>query len=121
MRPQVIVIATALACLAACPDAPGDAHDGGGEGLPGLVLRDLKVEPNPANVLSCFVTWSTDAPATSAVEFGPGGKLAWRLRFAPDMSARRGARGPAAAPMAPIVFVDAGSGDVLGLVNGLIR
>ncbi len=70
-----------LACLCGCPDEPADPDDGGaGEGLAGLTLRDLKVEHNPANVLSCFVSWTTAVPATSAVLFGPAGKLAWRVR-----------------------------------------
>ena len=43
----------------------GCAEDGGA-----LVLTDLVVEDNPGNVLSCFVRWTTDEPASSWVEFG---------------------------------------------------
>ena len=37
------------------------------------------VAPNPANLLSCFVRWTTDVPATSAVEFGEGESYAYRV------------------------------------------
>ena len=81
-RPWLMFLLAGLGCQAACSPPPGEAHDGGGEGIPGLALGDLKVTPNPANVLSCFVSWTTPTPATSAVEFGPAGKLAWRVRHA---------------------------------------
>ena len=78
---RAMLLATILGCLCACQGPPGEARDGGGEGIVvGMALRDLTVEPNPRNVLSCFVTWTTNIPATSAVEFGPAGKRAWRVR-----------------------------------------
>lgn len=33
-------------------------------------LTALAVEPNPNSVLSCFVSWTTDVPANSIVQFG---------------------------------------------------
>jgi hypothetical protein len=36
-------------------------------------LTELTIEDNPNNVLSCFVSWTTDVPATSTVEFGADG------------------------------------------------
>lgn len=36
-------------------------------------LSGLQVSPNPNNVLSCIVTWTTDVDATSEVRFGVGG------------------------------------------------
>jgi|GEM_PF-3434165 len=47
-----------------------------------------------------------------------GGKLAWRLRFPPAPSQTPG-RSPHL--YAPVVFVDAVSGEVLALRNGLVR
>jgi hypothetical protein len=47
-----------------------------------------------------------------------GGKLAWRLHF-PPAPARQG--GPVSLSYAPIVFVDASTGEVLALRNGLVR
>src|SRR6187399_1907969 len=34
------------------------------------VVSGLLVEPNPNNVLSCFVSWTTDVAASSEVRFG---------------------------------------------------
>lgn len=36
------------------------------------VISGLVVEPNPNNTLSCYVSWVTDQPATSEVQFGEG-------------------------------------------------
>lgn len=38
-----------------------------------LTLNSLKIEANPKNVLSCFVSWQTAQPATSVVQFGVDG------------------------------------------------
>ena len=38
-----------------------------------LEIRDIEVLDNPQNVLSCYVNWSTNRPATSRVEFGEEG------------------------------------------------
>ena len=79
-RRQVVSLPGVLLCaLAACQTPPSGAPDAGTNGA-GLAIRELLVEPNPANVLSCFVRWSTDLPATSVVEFGAAGKLAFRVR-----------------------------------------
>ena len=37
------------------------------------VVSGLLIEPNPNNVLSCFVSWTTDVAASSEVEFGVDG------------------------------------------------
>ena len=37
------------------------------------VVSGLLIEPNPTNVLSCFVSWTTDAPSSSEVQFGVDG------------------------------------------------
>lgn len=91
----------------------------------------MPLEARPAQVLDVEQARAAARASLSAL-VGQGaadqvwyqGKLAWRLRFAPDLSARRAGHAKAgitSAPMAPIVFVDAGSGEVLGFVNGLIR
>jgi hypothetical protein len=59
---------------------PGGA---GGQGTsdPGSApasITALKIEPNPKNVLSAFVSWTTDKPADSVVQFGEG-KLEWEI------------------------------------------
>ncbi|HWP07765.1 MAG TPA: aryl-sulfate sulfotransferase [Polyangiaceae bacterium] len=52
----------------------GAAGAGGGSGGGAAVaLSGLKIEPNPNSVLSCYVSWTTDAAATSTVQFGVGG------------------------------------------------
>ena len=47
-----------------------------------------------------------------------GGKLAWRLRFPPYVARPASPSGPA---YAPIAFVDAATGELLALRNGLVR
>jgi hypothetical protein len=44
---------------------------GGGGGAP--VISGLMITANPNSVLSCFVSWTTDKAATSAVQFGQNG------------------------------------------------
>lgn len=34
------------------------------------IISELTIEPNPNNVLSCFVNWKTDVAASSVVQFG---------------------------------------------------
>lgn len=48
----------------------GGSSAGAGGGTGSLALT---IEPNPNNVLSCFVSWKTAAPANSVVDFGVGG------------------------------------------------
>jgi hypothetical protein len=36
------------------------------------VISGLVVEPNPNSTISCYVSWVTDQPATSEVQFGAG-------------------------------------------------
>lgn len=63
MRPGVQLFLSVA--LVACGEA------GVGEEQPRApTVSELRIEPNPKNTLSCFVSWRTDVPATSAVEFG---------------------------------------------------
>ena len=62
MRRAGVVV---LLLLAAC-----DAEPPVGE-------LDLTVEANPHNTLSFFARWTTEEPATTRVEFGPGGEVAF--------------------------------------------
>ena len=46
----------------------------GGSTPPGsLTLSGLKIDPNPRMTLSCYVSWTTSAAASSEVQFGVGG------------------------------------------------
>ena len=54
-----------------------------------LAIRDLVVTPNPESVLSCIVTWTTDRPASSIVDFGEGTALAWRVHDETLVTAHR--------------------------------
>ncbi len=53
------------ACLTLALAATGCVADPGS-----LQPQGVEVVPNPNNVLSCFVRWTTGQPATSRVEFG---------------------------------------------------
>lgn len=57
----------------------GAVPDGGSSEDVELGILGLVVEPNPRNALSCLVRWTTGAPATSEVRFGPG-ELTHRVR-----------------------------------------
>jgi hypothetical protein len=49
---------------------------GGGAVDPGVApsgISGLTISPNPKNVLSCFVSWTTDRAASSTVQFGQNG------------------------------------------------
>jgi hypothetical protein len=61
--------------LATGGDTGGDGASGtgGAAALPAPVVSGLVVEPNPNSTLSAYVSWTTDVPADSAVEFGVGG------------------------------------------------
>jgi hypothetical protein len=61
----------------------GGMVSGGGNGAGGMLGSSgtgalmggltLTIDPNPNSVLSCFVSWKTDAPANSVVQFGVSG------------------------------------------------
>lgn len=61
------------------PD-PGPTAGNGSGGTPAElppgdtppVISGLQVEDNPNNTVSCYVSWTTDVPATSEVQFGIG-------------------------------------------------
>ena len=59
-RPSLLAALASLAALLGCPTAE-------------TTLADVQIAENPANVLSCFVRWTTDEPASSRVEFGEDG------------------------------------------------
>ena len=42
----------------------------GGSGSGSVTISGLKIDPNPKNVLSCFVSWTTNTAANSVVQFG---------------------------------------------------
>jgi len=67
------LIALALLALAGCPEDPPASDDDDSAGEAALLLDDLEIEINPTNVLSAYVRWHTDVPATSRIEFGEGG------------------------------------------------
>lgn len=57
----------------------GGAHDGGagqndgGDGaLDRLAVSGLTIEANPNMTISCFVSWTTNLPSSSEVDFGTG-------------------------------------------------
>jgi hypothetical protein len=62
------------------PGTPGDAaagtDAGAGDGGPLDVapprVSNLTIEPNPNNVLSCYVSFETDEPVSAEVQFGVG-------------------------------------------------
>ena len=56
-----------LACLVALAACAGPADK--------PTITGLAVEANPNSVLSAFVSWTTDRPASSAVQFGQLGQL----------------------------------------------
>ena len=51
--------------------AGGIQNSSGGSGSTGTLT--LTIEANPNSVLSCYVSWKTDAAANSVVDFGVGG------------------------------------------------
>lgn len=58
--------------------AGGEAgEDSGGA----LAISNLQIDPNPNMTISCFVSWTTQVPASSEVDFGEGG-YAFRIRDA---------------------------------------
>jgi len=51
----------------------GSGADGVDEPLGDFEITELRVEHNPNSVLSCFVSWITDLPTSSEVQFGVDG------------------------------------------------
>ena len=56
----------------------GGQAGNGDAGTGQVTLSGLKIEANSKNVLSCFVSWKTDQPASSDVQFGVG-KYEWEI------------------------------------------
>lgn len=57
--------------------ADADSSTGGVSNVIGSI-SDLTIEPNPNNVLSAWVSWTTPEPGSSLVQFGDDG-LAWEI------------------------------------------
>lgn len=53
-----------------------------------LALSGLKIEPNPKNVLSCFVSWTTDKAADSVVQFGAS-SYEWEISDSTQVTTHR--------------------------------
>ncbi len=53
-----------------------------------LMISKLAVEPNPNMTISCFVSWSTEEPASSEVDFGVD-TYAFRIRDATPVTEHR--------------------------------
>jgi hypothetical protein len=66
----------------------GSEIGSGGTGALVSSLTGLKIDPNPNSVLSCFVSWTTDVPAGSTVEFGVGG-YQWEISDATPVTDHR--------------------------------
>lgn len=52
------------------------------------VISGLTIEPNPNSVLSCYVSWTTDTPADSEVDFGIG-EYQFRIRQEESVTSHR--------------------------------
>jgi hypothetical protein len=52
------------------------------------LLTDFAIEPNPNMTISCFVSWSTNVPASSEVDFGHD-EYAFRIRDAAEVLEHR--------------------------------
>ncbi len=63
-------LAAALTALVACENPDDDDSSPGG-------AEALSLTDNPACTLTAWARWTTDEPATSRVEFGTGGELAF--------------------------------------------
>ncbi len=51
----------------------GSSATGGSGGSPPTAITNLQITANAKNVLSCFVSWTTDQAADSRVQFGQSG------------------------------------------------
>jgi hypothetical protein len=67
----------------------GSGGQGGtSAGTGSLNITGLKVEANPKNVLSAFVSWTTDKPADSVVQFGQG-KYEWEVSDSAEVTSHK--------------------------------
>ena len=69
----IFAVATAALATADCDreQPAGDDDDSAVDVT--LAIDAVEIEVNPANVLSAFVRWQTEVPATSRVDYGEGG------------------------------------------------
>ena len=77
----IVCLSISLLMVSACenekkdekekPGEEGNKDSGEGDTTSGngaeLEISNLKVKDNPKNVLSCFVTWTTEVPSTGLV------------------------------------------------------
>ena len=68
--------------------AAGGTTGSGGVGGGTLTLTSLAIDANPNMTISCFVSWTTAAAATSEVDFGEG-SYQFRIRDAAMVTAHR--------------------------------
>jgi hypothetical protein len=67
----------------------GGAAAGGSSGAgAGPTITGLKIEANPKNVLSAFVSWTTDKAADSVVQFGQG-KYEWEVSDSAEVTSHK--------------------------------
>ncbi|HTQ04248.1 MAG TPA: hypothetical protein VMI54_10345, partial [Polyangiaceae bacterium] len=59
----------------------GASGAAGGTSIEPLSITNLAIDPNPNMTISCFVSWTTDVPASSEVDFGAG-TYAFRIQDA---------------------------------------
>ncbi|MBM4370378.1 MAG: hypothetical protein FJ098_01905, partial [Deltaproteobacteria bacterium] len=64
--PMLLLTAVVAAC------APVDRGGGPGDTAPPVSIRDLVAVPNPANVLSYYVWWTTDRASSTALDLDCG-------------------------------------------------
>jgi Arylsulfotransferase (ASST) len=66
----------------------GAAGTGAGGSGGAVAITGLKIDPNPNSVLSCFVSWTTNTAASSAVQFGQNG-YQWEITDAALVTSHR--------------------------------
>jgi hypothetical protein len=66
----------------------GAAGSGSGGASGSVSISGLMITANPNSVLSCFVAWTTDKAATSAVQFGQNG-YQWEISDAAQVTSHK--------------------------------
>jgi hypothetical protein len=66
----------------------GGTGSGGTNTGTGPIITGLKIEANPKNVLSAFVTWTTNEPSDSVVQFGEG-SYQWEISDAAQVTSHK--------------------------------
>ncbi len=68
--------------------ANGGVSTGGTPATPAPAISNLNVEPNPNSAISAYVTWTTDVPSDSVVQFGID-DYEYRIRDATETTSHR--------------------------------